>query len=50
MGGTLARAAWGGMLRAASEIHERGTFTAFTDLPDVDAGSLRLNGSRRRRR
>ena len=37
VGGTLARAAWGGMLRAATEIHERGTFSAFTDLPDVDA-------------
>ena len=37
VGGTLARAAWGGMLRAATEIHEHGTFSAFIDLPDVDA-------------
>lgn len=37
VGGTLARAAWGGWLRAAEEIAGAGTFGAFTDLPDVDA-------------
>ena len=30
VGGALARAAWGGMLEAAREIAERGTFTALT--------------------
>jgi hypothetical protein len=37
VGGTLARTAWGGFLAAAHEIAESGTFTAFTDLPHVDA-------------
>jgi 2-methylisocitrate lyase-like PEP mutase family enzyme len=37
VGGTLARAAWGGFLAAAQEISEHGTFTAFQGLPDVDA-------------
>jgi len=37
VGGTLARAAWGGWLAAAREIADDGTFTAFTDLPNVDA-------------
>lgn len=37
VGGTLARAAWGGWLGAAQEIAEDGTFTGFRDLPDVDA-------------
>jgi len=36
VGGTLARAAWRGMLDAAREIADDGTFTAFTRLPDVD--------------
>lgn len=36
VGGTLARAAWGGWLAAATEIAQAGTFTAFQDLPDVD--------------
>ena len=31
VGGALARAAWGGFLRAAREIAERGTFTALAD-------------------
>jgi 2-methylisocitrate lyase-like PEP mutase family enzyme len=31
VGGALARAAWGGFIRAASEIHERGTFKSFAD-------------------
>lgn len=31
VGGGLARAAWGGFLRAAREIAEQGTFTALTD-------------------
>lgn len=37
VGGTLARAAWGGFLGAAREIAEGGTFTGFQDLPNVDA-------------
>ncbi|WP_405218131.1 isocitrate lyase/phosphoenolpyruvate mutase family protein [Agrococcus sp. Ld7] len=36
VGGTLARTAWGGFLRAAQEIASTGTFGAFTDLPDVE--------------
>jgi 2-methylisocitrate lyase-like PEP mutase family enzyme len=31
VGGALARAAWGGFLRAATEIAERGTFSALAD-------------------
>ena len=37
VGGTLARAAWGGMLEAAREIAGEGTFTRFEQLPNVDA-------------
>jgi 2-methylisocitrate lyase-like PEP mutase family enzyme len=37
VGGTLARAAWAGFLRAAQEIADAGTFSAFERLPDVDA-------------
>lgn len=37
VGGTLARTAWAGFLRAAQEIAGTGTFTAFADLPNVDA-------------
>jgi methylisocitrate lyase len=37
VGGTLARAAWGGFLAAAKEIKEAGTFTRFENLPNVDA-------------
>jgi 2-methylisocitrate lyase-like PEP mutase family enzyme len=37
VGGTLARAAWGGFLRAASEIANEGTFSQFAQLPNVDA-------------
>ena len=40
VGGTMARAAWGGWLEAAREVAEDGTFTRFQDLPDVD-GLLR---------
>jgi 2-methylisocitrate lyase-like PEP mutase family enzyme len=36
VGGTLARVAWGGFLRAASEIADEGTFSRFEDLPDVE--------------
>jgi 2-methylisocitrate lyase-like PEP mutase family enzyme len=36
VGGTLARTAWAGFLQAAREIADRGTFSAFHDLPDVD--------------
>jgi methylisocitrate lyase len=37
VGGTLARAAWGGFLEAAREIADAGTFSHFAQLPDVDA-------------
>lgn len=37
VGGTLARTAWAGFLETAAEIAGRGTFTRFTDLPNVDA-------------
>ena len=30
VGGSLARMAWGGFMRAANEIAEQGTFTEFT--------------------
>ena len=36
VGGTLARTAWAGFLAAAEEIATAGTFTRFTDLPNVD--------------
>jgi 2-methylisocitrate lyase-like PEP mutase family enzyme len=36
VGGTLARAAWGGWLAAAEELREHGTVTRFAQLPDVD--------------
>ena len=37
VGGTLARVAWGGFLRAAEEIASAGTFISFEGLPNVDA-------------
>ena len=37
VGGTLARTAWAGFLRAAQEIADEGTFSRFEGLPDVDA-------------
>lgn len=37
VGGTLARAAWGGFLEAAREIADAGTFSRFERLPDVDS-------------
>jgi len=37
IGGTLARAAWAGVLAAADEIATEGLFTRFVDLPNVDA-------------
>jgi 2-methylisocitrate lyase-like PEP mutase family enzyme len=36
VGGTLARTAWGGFLRAAEEIADHGTFGGFDGLPNVD--------------
>jgi 2-methylisocitrate lyase-like PEP mutase family enzyme len=36
VGGTLARTAWGGILEAAREIAEEGTFSRFERLPNVD--------------
>jgi 2-methylisocitrate lyase-like PEP mutase family enzyme len=47
VGGALARAAWGGFVRAAKEIQEQGSFTAFADampfgeLNDLFAGRVR---------
>jgi methylisocitrate lyase len=37
VGGSLARAAWGGFLEAAREIADAGTFSRLHGLPDVDA-------------
>ena len=37
VGGTLARTAWRGFLQAANEIAEKGTFSGFEQLPDVEA-------------
>jgi 2-methylisocitrate lyase-like PEP mutase family enzyme len=37
VGGTLARTAWSGFLRAAREMADEGTFSRFQELPDVDA-------------
>ena len=37
VGGTLARTAWAGVLQAAQEIADAGTFSRFEGLPDVDA-------------
>ena len=36
VGGTLARTAWAGFLRAAREIADQGTFSQFDRLPNVD--------------
>lgn len=37
VGGTLARTAWAGFLKAAQEIADQGTFSSFQGLPNVDA-------------
>jgi 2-methylisocitrate lyase-like PEP mutase family enzyme len=37
VGGTLARTAWKGFLKAAGEIADTGTFSQFERLPNVDA-------------
>jgi 2-methylisocitrate lyase-like PEP mutase family enzyme len=37
VGGTLARTAWAGFMRAAQEIADSGTFASFEQLPNVDA-------------
>lgn len=37
VGGMLAKTAWRGFLAAVSEIAGQGTFTAFADLPDLNA-------------
>ena len=37
VGGTLARTAWAGFLKAATEIADAGTFLRFERLPNVDA-------------
>lgn len=36
VGGTLARTAWAGFLKAAQEMADEGTFSQFEGLPDVD--------------
>ena len=36
VGGTLARTAWKGLLAAAAEFGDSGTFNSFQDLPNVD--------------
>ena len=36
VGGSLARAAWGGFMRAAKDIAEHGRFDAFASLPTMD--------------
>jgi methylisocitrate lyase len=44
VGGALARAAWGGFIRAAREIHEQGSFTSFADAtPFGELADLFLN-------
>jgi 2-methylisocitrate lyase-like PEP mutase family enzyme len=35
VGGALARAAWGGFMRAARDIADNGRFDAFADLPTM---------------
>lgn len=47
VGGTLSRVAWRGFLEAAREIAERGTFTQFEQLPDVEALFTRSAGPTR---
>ena len=37
VGGTLARTAWAGFLKAGREIADTGTFAQFEELPNVDA-------------
>lgn len=37
VGGTLARTVWAGFLDAAKEVLDAGTFSGFTELPNVDA-------------
>lgn len=37
VGGTLARTAWAGFLKSATEIADAGTFSCFDGLPNVDA-------------
>ena len=37
VGGTLARTAWAGFMRAAAEIADTGSFKEFSELPNVDA-------------
>jgi 2-methylisocitrate lyase-like PEP mutase family enzyme len=44
VGGALARAAWGGFVKAAKEIQETGSFAAFADAtPFADLNNLFLN-------
>jgi 2-methylisocitrate lyase-like PEP mutase family enzyme len=44
VGGALARAAWGGFIRAAREIHEQGSFTSFAEAtPFGDLTSIFMN-------
>lgn len=43
VGSSLARAAWGGLIRAAEEINKDGMFTAFADAATFDLNSLFRN-------
>lgn len=40
LGSSLSRAAWGGLVRAAEEIQNRGTFTAIADAATIDLNGL----------
>jgi 2-methylisocitrate lyase-like PEP mutase family enzyme len=44
VGGALARAAWGGFLRAARGIAERGSFDGFADAASGNALNTAFNG------
>jgi 2-methylisocitrate lyase-like PEP mutase family enzyme len=47
VGGALARSAWGGFMRAAKEIAERGTFSEFANgLPGADLQNVFSNAGR----
>jgi 2-methylisocitrate lyase-like PEP mutase family enzyme len=43
VGSSLARAAWGGLIRAAEEIRESGSFESFADVATFDLNSLFRN-------
>jgi 2-methylisocitrate lyase-like PEP mutase family enzyme len=43
VGSSLARAAWGGLIRAAEEIQQSGSFESFGDAATFDLNSLFRN-------